>query len=67
VERLPRDERRTLQVEDRVHDVADRSHAAERVGAGECRILLALVRRRFDDAERDCIDPHVVRRILDRE
>ena len=57
VQDLAGDERRRLQEEDAVDDVADLAHAPERVEPGERVVGLRRVLRRLDDARRDGVDP----------
>src|SRR5262245_63237149 len=58
-------EARRLEVEDRVDDVRDLAHAADRMESGEPGIGLDGMHRRLDDAQRDGVHPAAPRGILD--
>src|ERR1700733_7087497 len=68
VQDLAGDERRRLQEEDAVDDVADLAHMPD---WGELRaepdVALRRMHRRLDDARRDGVDPDATGRVLDGE
>ena len=67
MQRLAGDERRPLEIQDRVDDVVDLAHTAERMQAGEAVVRRRIVSRSLDHPERDRVDAHAARRVLDRQ
>ncbi len=67
VQDLAGDERGALEVEDPVDHVADLAEPAEWVKAGHALVGGGVVRRGPDDPERDRVDAHAARRVLDRQ
>src|SRR5579871_1450542 len=67
VQRLARDECGAFEIEDGIDDVADLADAAQRVKGIEALVRLGVVGGGPDDAERDGIHAHALRRIFDRQ
>src|SRR6266436_8422670 len=57
----------SLEVEDRVDDVGDLAHMADRVQPAKLRMRLDGMHRRLYDAQGHGIHPDTILRILDRE
>ena len=64
---LAGDERRLLQVQDRLDDVVDLGHTPERMLCGERAAGVLRMHQGAHHAERDGIDADVPRRVLDRQ
>src|ERR1700676_817320 len=67
VKDFARHEAGRLEVEDRVDDVGDLAHMADRVQSAKLRMRLDGMHRRLDDAQGHCVHSDTVLRILDRE
>ena len=64
---LASDEICPVEVEDRLHDVVDFAHVADRVQAAQRLMGFLGVHRRFDDARRYRVDPNATLGVLDRQ
>src|SRR4029077_6362898 len=67
VKDFARHEAGRLKVEDRVDDVGDLAHMANRVQDAKLRMRLDGMHRRLDDAQGHGVHPDAVLRILDRK
>ena len=65
VQRLPRDERGPLEIENPIDDISDLAHTTKGVQPTQLRIGQRIVRGSLDDAERDRVNPQSARRVLD--
>src|SRR4051794_9497265 len=65
VQRLPRDERGLLEIQDPLDDIGYLTHTPQGMKATQLRIRRAVVPGRLDDTERDRVDAYSAGGVLD--